>query len=235
MRKTREVVIGRYINPQTYVLKKEDGSVFMTIREGEPFTIDNQMRSWVPVRVPNTRGYGTIMICEKYGDDGRIIGQFPLIHGRKGLWALTSGAARRGVFHSYTKPQNEIEVQLCKLGSSPKTLKKVDKIDMELDCGGLLCVHVDYPHGYAVYTDGNEERITQPKYIPMDWPNRLHRGCMESTYKARYSEATYLVHTHISTNEYGIINEHVMSVFITPNANTNEVVEVLKKIETKVW
>ena len=232
MRKTREVVIGRYINPHTYVLKKEDGSVFMTIREGEPFTIDNQMRPWIPVRVPNKNGYGTILVCEKYGDDGDIIGQFPLIHCRKGLWALTSGAARRGVFHRYTKPQNEIEELLCKLGSSPQTLKNVDKIDMELLCGGLLCVHVDHPRGYIVYTDGKEERLTQPRYIPMDWPEQLHRGCMESTYRARIYDATFLVYIHVSTNEHGIINEHVNDVYITPDADMNRVIEALNKVNT---
>jgi len=61
-------VKGAYINARTYELRKEDGEVYMVIREGEPFRIANQLRSWVPVRVPKKSGRGTILMCQKYND-----------------------------------------------------------------------------------------------------------------------------------------------------------------------
>ena len=229
--KTRELVVGSYINPSTYVLTREDGSVFQTIREGEPFTIDNQMRSWLPVRVPHKSGRGTIMVLQKYRDNGDVMKEVPLIHNRWMLWALTSGAARRGVAHSYTRPKDELEAELCKLGTSPRYLERVKKIDIELEAGGLLCHHTNHPFGYLIYTDCEEERLTEPRYVSMDFFNQYHRGCMESTYKARFHGGTYLVYVHVTTTADGRRNEHVVRVLVTSKADEGKVLEVLKSLE----
>lgn len=229
--KTREVVCGSYIDPSTYVLTREDGSVFQTIREGEPFTIGNQLRSWTPVRVPHKSGRGTIMVLQKYRDNGEVLKQVPLLHNRWMLWAITSGAARRGVAHSYTRPQNELEAELSKLGTSPRSLERVEKIDIEIEAGGSLCHHINNPHGYLIYTDCEEEMLTEPQYVPDDFFNQYHRGCMESTYQARFHGGTYLVYVHITSTAAGWRRSHVDRVLITPQADEGKVLEVLKSLE----
>lgn len=228
--KTRELVVGSYINPSTYVLTREDGSVFQTIREGEPFTIGNQMRSWLPVRVPHKSGRGTILVLQKYRDNGAVLKQVPLLHNRWMLWALTSGAARRGVAHSYTRPKDVLEAELCRLGTSPNALERVKEIDIEIECGGMLCHHTDHPFGYIVRTDAKEEWLTEPRYVTRHM-NTYHVGCMESTYKARLYGGTYLVYVHVTTTADGRRNEHVVRVLITSKADENKVLEVLKSLE----
>lgn len=122
--KTRELVTGKYSNARTYILYQEDGSVFQTITEGESFRIENQMREWIPVRVPNKFGKGTILMCQKFGDNNNVIEEFSLVNNKKGLWALTSGAARTGVFHKYYPPmekiKNKAEIANRKWYPSPK-------------------------------------------------------------------------------------------------------------------
>lgn len=125
----RVLVTGTYVdkNNSTYVLKREDGSVFQVIKAYEPFRISNQMREWAPV--PE----GGILVCKKYGDSGRTIEEFPLIDGKKGLWAISSGAARRGVFHWYREPKTPVDLLVQGLGVSRNMIHLVDHIDETLD------------------------------------------------------------------------------------------------------
>lgn len=69
----RILVTGKYVDKSTYVLTKENGTIYMEIHEGEVFKIDNQLREWIPVRVPKKKGKGTILMCRKFGDSGRVI------------------------------------------------------------------------------------------------------------------------------------------------------------------
>ena len=228
---TRELVTGRYSNRSTYVLYKEDGSEFKTIKEGEAFKIGNQLRPWYPVRVAKKRGKGTILMCQKFGSDGNIIEEFPLIHNKRGLWALTSGAARRGVFHSYHEPANELERELDKIGVSRKIIEVVDQIDLELEVGGQLCHHCVNKWGYGLVTDGKEEEITEPDRAPDDHPNQYHRGCEISTYIERVYNATYIIYYKISTTMNGSVRENVERVIMTKEADVKEVVKELKGFE----
>ena len=210
---TRVVVTGRYVDSSTYVLYLEDGSLFQTIREGEPFTIDNQMRPWVPVKVPNKNGYGTILMCQKYRDNGDLLTQFPLIHNRKGLWALTSGAARRGVFHKYTPPKNPIEEELVLLGVNPKILEKVLRINTSIEGVGFF----RNSNGYKVYTDSQEEVI------------RASDVC--EIYDAHYLGGTYLVYTHVYTTASQVRREHVLKVLITKDCEESKLLDLLRSFE----
>ena len=125
----RTLVTGRYTSATEFVLTKEDGTVYATLKEGVPFRIDNQMRTWTPVRIPRKNGKGTILVCRKYGERGDILEEFPLLHNKKVLWATTSGAARNGVCHPYREPKNVLEEQLSKMGVSKKVVHIVDIID----------------------------------------------------------------------------------------------------------
>lgn len=228
--KTREIVTGKYINKSTYVLYKEDGSVFQTIKEHEPFTIGNQLRTWVPVRVPKKNGKGTILICQKYGDSGNVIEEFPLPHGKKGLWALSSGAARNGVFHTYHEPKTKLEKILSATGVNKNVIEKTDKIDVELEVGGQLCGHCTSNWGYWLITDGKKENITEPKRAPDDDSNIWHRGCMVSTYRARVYDATYVIYYSVGTRMNGTVYKRIEKVLLAKGADENKVVEKINTL-----
>ena len=223
MRKqTRVVVTGKYINSSTYVLTLEDGTVFQTIREGEPFRIGNQIRQWNPERVSKINGYGTILVCRKYRDDGLLVSEFPLIHRKKGLWAITSGAARRGVFHTYTQPQNDIEVELCNLGFNPNSLERVTSIDTKLKRSFSIEEKLVQQEGYIVYTDGKEQQLTKHE--------KISSKSVKKPSKVRIYNATYIVQTFLSTDMDGVKNEHVVRVIVTPQGE-DKLLEVLKSID----
>lgn len=227
---TRALVTGKYINKSTYVLYNEDGSEFMQLREGECFKIGNQMRAWYPIRVAKKSGKGTIMICRKFGDSGNVIEEFPLIHNKRGLWAITSGAARNGVFHNYYEPQSELEKKLASMGISKNVIERVNNIDVELEVGGQLCNHCTKKRGYGIVSDGEYKDLTEPEYAPDDHFNQYHRGCMISTYKTRVYDATYVIYYSIGTYMNGYVHKNVQRVIITPKANESKVIEMLSEM-----
>lgn len=226
---SRVLVTGRYVNSTTYVLYKEDGSEFQVINEGESFRIDNQLRSWFPVKVPKKKGKGTILVCRKYGDHGDVIEEFPLINNKKGLWALSSGSARNGVFHPYYEPKTELEKQLAKMGLSRRIIEKTDTIDVELEVGGQLCHHCVKNWGYGCLSDGKREDLTEPEYAD-DLYNQYHRGCMISTYQTRVYDATYAIYYSINTYMNGCRYKTVQRVLITNKADEKEVIKALESI-----
>lgn len=228
---TRILVTGKYINRSTYVLYKEDGSEYKTIHEGVSFKIGNQLRPWYPVRVTKKSGKGSILMCQKFGNSGNVIEEFPLIHNKRGLWALTSGAARNGVFHNYREPQSELERELDTIGVSRKIIERVDSIDVELTVGGQLCHHCANRWGYDCITDGREEQLTKPQYAPDDHFNQYHRGCMVSTYQERVYNATYAIHVRISTTMNGSLRRNVERVILAKGADEEKVVKELKSFE----
>jgi|GEM_PF-6156149 len=202
--KTRELVTGRYINPKIYVLYYEDGREFQVIREKEPFNIANQLREWIPIRVPNKNGKGTIMVCQKFGNQGNVIEEFPLNHNKKGLWALTSGSARKGVFHRYVEHENELEKTLAQKGVSPRVISRVKTIELELEEG-----YFNSGFGYSIETDGEKIRAPWQKK-PYEHGDRQY---------VVVSGATYLIYWEIGNSS------RVKRIILTPDANEKEVVK----------
>ncbi len=94
---TRQLVIIRYINNKCVVLKNMDGSIYKIITEKEPVRIGNQCRKFIPEFDTNDK----LMHLRKYDRRGFILEDVFLPRGRKVLWAITSGAARRGLIHMY--------------------------------------------------------------------------------------------------------------------------------------
>lgn len=227
---TRKLVTGKYVNQSTYVLYNEDGSEFLVIHEGEGFKIDNQLRLWYPVRVAKKKGKGTILMCRKFGNNGNIIDEFPLIHNKRGLWALTSGAARNGVFHNYYEPKTALEKALAEKGVSSRVIEKVDKIDITLEVGGQLCHHCTNNWGYALITDGDTNDLTKPDYASADHINPYHRGCMISTYLTKVTDATYVIYYSIGTYMNGYRHNNIKRVILTPKAIEADVIKELSAI-----
>lgn len=229
--KTRKFVIGKYINKSTYVLYDDNNEEFKIIREGKKFFIGNQMRPFIPVKIPKKNGNGTILMCRKYGNGGNIIEEFPLFHNKYGLWALTSGAARNGVFHSCHKPKSKIEKRLVSMGLSPNIVKKVDNIDIELEIGGQLCHHCIEKHGYDCATDGKVIELTEPEYAPEDHFNQYHRGCMVSTYTVRVYDANYIIYYNIGTYMNSVVYNNIQHILIKNDIEDVKINDLLDKLE----
>ena len=226
---TRVIVTGKYVNRRTYILYNEDGTEFQVIREGEPFRIDNQLRSWYPVQVPKKRGNGTILMCQKFGDSGNVIEEFPLIHNKRGLWALTSGAARNGVFHNYHEPQTALEKKLHEMGSSSRVIEKVEKIDLELTLGGEFSPNfkTDSDWGYCSMSDGEYEDLTEPLRSP-ERPDY-----MLSTYTSHVYGATYLIYYEFGTClGNGFRSRYIKKIYLTPEADENVIIGKLSELQS---
>lgn len=224
----RVLVIGKYSNNDNreYILRYEDGNIFQVIREYEEFYIDNQMRGWMPVPT-TTRSGKTILVCKKFNDWGEVIEEFPLPHNKKGLWALSSGSARNGVFHNYREPTTELEKVLSEMGYSPKIVEKIDTA-VQLTVGGNLCSHCCAPYGYWFVTDGKRRDLTEPKRYPEDGLNIAHRGCIEGYFEEEISDFSFVIYYNIDTYMGGSTHKTLEKIFIKDTVDENTVIEKIK-------
>lgn len=219
MRNTRILVSGQYANKSTYVLRDKNGNIFQTIREGESFRIGNQMREFIPIRVSKKNGHGTILMCQKHNDRGDILEQFPLPQNKTGLWALTSGAARNGVFHTYHAPKDEIEAYVASQNQSLKIIERVSSIDnLSFEVGGPCSGEYVRPRGRFVYTDGNTRNNFDPK------------GKSSQQFTEWVSNATYVVYFKRDTHPNGMPYYVLTRVILTPQADKEKVLEELKSL-----
>ncbi|MCD8110007.1 MAG: hypothetical protein LUE14_07900 [Clostridiales bacterium] len=153
----RILLSGAYKSPTEYILKEEGGRVYMTLRAGEVFRIGKD-NPWRVEQVARENGYGTILFCRMYGSDGKIAAQKPLPHGKKLLWATTSGSARNGLWHYYHEPKDSVE-QICgSMGIPWDRREKVPYIDEMIDIwddgwGTPSCVLTDGTIQFGVMDD----------------------------------------------------------------------------------
>lgn len=227
---SRILVTGKYESETKYILSKENGDVFQIIKENEPFVIGNQNRVFVPVRVNKKKGKGTILMCRKYNDNGKVIEEFPLINNKKGLWATTSGSARNGVFHKFHEPQNKLEKFLSEIGVSGKIVEKTKLINNDFKVGGQLCGHCTKNWGYEIITDGKREDLTTPPYAPNDHSNIYHRGCIVGAYTQKVYDATYVIYYEVNTRMNGTRYKTLRKILITEKANEDNVINALREV-----
>lgn len=179
---TRIIVTGFYNARGEYELINEEGEQYMVLKEGESFFIGNQMSPWNVRRKPNGK-----LFCEKHGE----IVELPAK--KKGLWALTSGAARNGLFHWYKEPVTALDKKLVEMRVSSRIVEKVNQIDMKASIGGTLCSHSTGEDFYiSMYTDGNIREISEPRFIENHY-NQYHIGCMASTYEVEVKGGSYCI------------------------------------------
>lgn len=212
---SRILVTGKYNTKGEYVLRKESGEIYKTLKEGDSFRIDNQMREWTVIKK------GRKLWCEKNGE------MVPLYHGKKGLWATSSGAARNGLFHWYMEPKNLVEQALQDIGASTRIVEDVEEIDWTGRVGGELCHHCVNNYGIIAYYDGEEENLTDPPRVKAH-SNEYHVGCISGYYKTHITGGTYLIVYNLSTCMNGMKILHPEMVLITPKADLKEVANVLR-------
>ncbi len=97
-RKTRQVVTIRYIGKTCVCLINKDGSIYKVITAGVPIRIGNQCSKFMPEWCDDDN----LMHLRKYDRRGFILEDVYLPRDKQVLFAITSGAARRGLIHNYS-------------------------------------------------------------------------------------------------------------------------------------
>lgn len=232
---SRQFVIGRYVDPDTYVLYKEDDTIFKVIRVGEPFKIGRQVKAWNPEKVQNKNGNGTLIVCRKYSDDGKVIEEFILTDGKRGLWALTAGAARNGVFHRYRKPTNTLEQTLFDSGMPNRLVFYTDHtINETLELGGWYCpkfsANGDGSKSHVAISDGNVKHLTDAEY-PRICTNQCRPFCEHpAPYDAKITGGTYMIYYTVCRKKSGKEAHYIEKIVVTPDADLEEVSKQVKKV-----
>lgn len=135
---------GRYQNADTYLLtRKDNGEAFLTIREGEEFTIRD--RKWKAEKIPHKYIEGkTVILCKP-------------VDGEKGGFVLPNH--HTWSWHIF----DAVEQILRDNDSVAQVTLEQDPINMDLAVGGTVKVgRLNYPYLYFV-TDGQVERERRKK------------------------------------------------------------------------
>ena len=157
--KSRILVTGKY-EKGDYILYKENGSMHQKIKPYKKIRIEGKISDWIPIPVRN--GKYRMLVCRKFDENKNIIEEFPLIHNKRGLWALTEKAAKNGIFHAYREPKTELEKLLDSMEISLKHLHYSNKIDTVLKVTNPASKLYDKYCKYHVETDCKIENIGNP-------------------------------------------------------------------------
>lgn len=136
---------GAYTEYGSFELRREDGSLYRKIDPDQVFQVGNSIggfwakpitytgqRMIALVRVGGSNvGQPVERIRRRFGQERGMLLQPGL-----GLWADTSGAARRGVWHRIREDTDPIRRALRSVGLPSSMLQIVDKIDLEVAEGG---------------------------------------------------------------------------------------------------
>ena len=153
---SRVLVTGKY-EKGNYILYREDNTIFKRIKPYKRIRIEGKTTDWIPIYVRNGK-YRTL-ICRKVDKERNIVEEFPLIHNKRGLWALTKKAAENGIFHAYREPKTELEKLLDSMQISLKNLQYCNKIDTVLKVTNPNSKLYDKYCKYHVETDCKIENI----------------------------------------------------------------------------
>jgi len=232
----RTKYIANYNSQGAFELRNESGAIAKIIEPNEVFSIGNSIGGyWAkPIRYSDTPMLALIRLSgqEKHWPLERLQKRFGKEKGRllwpgEGLWATTSGSARRGVWHRIREEHDPIRVALRQLGLPSNLLHEVQEINEETWVGG------QYDRGGAsrgwVITDGEQ------KNIPLDYETSF------GSRKILVTGGTYLIKgTDFDKEDCRFARPVVNGVFVTPSADRQMVAELVKcgnhgveKIEAK--
>lgn len=138
-----------------------------------------------------------------------------------GLWAISSGSAKRGLFHKYTPPTDPIEVALVKVGLGRSVLRLVSEIkEIQVQQGGRLCGHqTSRGRGFASRYDGEvAQTVVEPTYCE-EHDNQYHIGCGETPGTYLVSGGTYALEWSTWQCMNGCWAKQLSAVYVTPGAD----------------
>lgn len=241
--KMREKVIGSY-EGGNFVLRKEDGSIYLKIEPDKIFRIGNSIGGYWAKPI-NYAGQRMIALVRLGGSKlnwpltkirhvfGKEKGQ--ILWPGLGLWAVTSGSARRGVWHRIKGDTDPIRQALREMQlPSSDLLHVVDKIDEEVYEGGGCCHHLpEFKRGSLWFLcDGEVEHLRDATFITREncGGNQYHIGCPDQPALKRVKGGTFLIKGQDVLLSCSYRSE-ILDVYITKETNRSGVAEILKKIK----
>lgn len=188
---------------------------------GKPIEINKEPRIQL-INVSGTQKSWDINTLENRLKDAKGIILFP---GDIGFWALSSGAARNGIFHRKRTENDPLKKFFREeLHISTKTIEYVDSIDKLVELGGNLCSHRSSGMNYTFITDGMSSLKYESSYAPDTHSNQYHRGCQTSPEVYQVTGGSYLV--TFSQDEF--TGYKIQNIFLTATADKKRVIEYIK-------
>lgn len=240
---SRIKVSGDYDPAGNYVLSytegEQIGEIYKSISPNDVFGIGNSIGGyWAK---PITYAGQPMLALIRLGGSEKHLSQEEIRKRKKdekglvlkpmiGLWAVSSGSARNGIFHRWNPPTDEIETALDKCGYGRKCLHRVNSIEgVEVNEGGQLCHHqTGNGSGYVAQYDGKVvETTTEPTYVELHM-NQHHIGCGESAGTYLINGGTFLLQWYIYQAMNGSWKRSLTAIYITPRADTHLVVGLIE-------
>lgn len=149
-----------------------------------------------------------------------------------GLWAVSSGAARRGVWHRIREDADPVRQALRSMGLPSNLVRTVDKIEEEVYEGGRLCKHLSYGGSSSWFlSDGEAEHLEDACYVTREncSGNQYHIGCSDGPARKRVTGGTYLITgADVSRSDIRSAHPTVRQVLVTPAAEREFVAKLVK-------
>jgi hypothetical protein len=228
------MVTGNYDGSGNYVLTTEGGEVHMSIAPMSTFGIGNSIGGYFarPIRYA---GQKMLSIVRIGGSETRLSpetlssrhGQekgFILRPGMKGLWATSSGSARKGVFHPIRETNDPIILALREIKMPSSLLQEVESIDLDVLKGGDLCSHSVSEGDYwlSFKTDGQAKRTHDGEFVKSHF-NQFHVGCMSSPATYHITGGTYVVQSGDKKAMNGFDYPYIGKITVTKSADRGAV------------
>ena len=243
---SRILVTGAYEDGK-YVLRyaedPEEGTVFLAISHGDVFSVGNSIGGWYARQVQYA-GETRIALHHISGKEKGLNGKAleRVTRGQKGfvlrpmtgLWATSSGSAKRGLFHRVDgdATPNPVVDALRRARMPSDLLREVESIDMGVMEGGTLCRHStgqDTWYGYE--TDGTPTTVHEAGWVT-DHGNQYHNGCKAGTDDVHVGGGTYVVEWMDRKGMGGGGSRSIQGVTVSGTADHEKVAAIIKQLMT---
>lgn len=230
---------GFYNNGSFELRRTEDGSLHLTVEPNQVLRIGNSIGGfWAkPIRYAgepmlalvriggSAVGWSAEQLRRQFGGErGTILRPGP------GLWAVSSGAARRGVWHPIREDADPIRSALRSLRFPSTLVRTVDGIDETVYEGGNLCKHSTHggSNGFF-FTDGDASEVLEHATFVRSHGNQYHVGCQETPTRRRVKGGTYLiVGADVSRDGISGMYPAIHAVVITPKVDKEFVARMVR-------
>lgn len=232
---SRILVKGSY-EGMAYVLRHAEGElngqIYLTIQPRTVVRVGNSIGGYYaqPVKYAGQKMLSLIRVS---GSGNREEGERGLVlkPGMTGLWATSSGSARRGVFHRFNAGEKDPIVLALREAQMPSSVcVETATIETEMFQGGSLCGHsTGGGYWYTISTDGKVEVVRYGDVVG-EHSNQFHVGCQSSPSTAKVVGGSFALQAQKSQTMGGGIHQSICKVLVTPSANREQVAEEIRKL-----
>lgn len=216
------------------------GEVYTMIAPGDVFSVDNSIGGYFAMAVQYA-GRPALAVHRVSGSEKRrspeelrrkFRGQEGFIlRPMLGLWATSSGSARRGLWHRYNPVADPIVMALREAQMPSNLLVEVAEINKEVSHGGNLCKHSTTAGNSSYFheTDGKEEVLDWGETVESHG-NQYHIGCSSSPGRVRITSGTFLIEAverkAMNSSDY----PSIVAVSVTKSANRALVADKIREV-----